>query len=135
MIYFEPFKKFATFSGRAGRKEYWTFFLGSFAIIMTLVVIESFAIAFFGIDADPSGKSILATAYKWLVMLPLMAVTVRRLHDVGESGWWLLLYLVPLVGGLVMLAMLLGGSQDDNKYGAAPGDIVRRGESSRLHSP
>lgn len=108
--YLEVLKKYAVFSGRARRMEYWMFALFNAIIYVVLGVIEALA----GI---PSG---LSAIYLLAVVTPGLAVTVRRLHDSGRSGWWFLIALVPLVN-LLMLAFMVTDSQPGtNKYGPNP---------------
>lgn len=90
-IYLAPWKKFATFSGRATRKEYWTFVLLNVAIYVVLLILAS-QIGFFGI---------LAIIFLVAWILPTLAVGARRLHDVNHSGWWLLLSPVALIFSLM----------------------------------
>ena len=97
------FKKYATFDGAARRSEYWWFCLFNF--IAGLVVAA--------ISTKLSYALTLAT------LLPGLAVTVRRLHDTDRSGWWMLIGLVPLVGGIILLVFLCQESRP-NRYEAAP---------------
>jgi uncharacterized membrane protein YhaH (DUF805 family) len=102
--YFEVLRKYAVFKGRARRKEYWMFVL--FNIIIGLIL------GFIGI---------LGTLYMLAVLLPSLAVGVRRLHDAGRSGWWLLIGLVPIIGGIVLLVFFVQDSQPgENEYGPNP---------------
>ena len=88
--YIEVLKKYAVFSGRARRREYWMFVLFNVIIAVVLTMIEGIA------DPDSeSSRSTLATLYGLAVLIPSLAVSVRRLHDTGRSGWWLLLALSP----------------------------------------
>jgi uncharacterized membrane protein YhaH (DUF805 family) len=102
--YLEPLKKYATFSGRARRKEYWYFTLFSTLIAMSLAIID-FALGEMGILSD---------LYSLGVLLPSIALGVRRMHDTGRSGWWLLLPLVNL------LFLCFDGDDGPNKYGEDP---------------
>ena len=105
--YLEVLKKYAIFSGRARRKEYWMFMLFNFIIAFALSIVEE--------------RSILVSLYSLAVLLPGMAVAVRRLHDTGRSGWWLLIGIVPIIGALVLLVFMVQDSQsDDNQYGPNP---------------
>lgn len=115
------FSKYARFEGRATRSEYWFFALFNFLIFGGLVLLGSLL-------SSASGGSDMATLAGFLifvwaiaVLLPSIAVTVRRLHDAGYSGWIYLLGLVPYVGGLVLFIFALLSSQPvDNKWGKAP---------------
>jgi uncharacterized membrane protein YhaH (DUF805 family) len=132
-LMFEPLRKYATFRGRARRKEFWLFQL--FVSLLSLVlmvwlfsVLPADAMA----DGDPMPLEALlavpaaqapltiAGLLGLIFFLPNLAVSVRRLHDSDKSGWWLLLNLVP-VGGLVLLIFyLLDGTAGPNRHGADP---------------
>jgi uncharacterized membrane protein YhaH (DUF805 family) len=114
--YLEVLRKYAVFSGRARRKEYWMFFLFNLIIFFVLGLIEGFL----RIAPQISG-SVLATIYALGVLIPGIAVGVRRLHDTNRSGWWLLISLVPLIGAIVILVFMVQDSQPgDNQYGQNP---------------
>lgn len=112
--YLEVLKKYAVFSGRARRREYWMFFLVNFIVGLVLAVIGRV------LDLE-----ILQYLYSLAVLLPGLGVAVRRLHDTGRSGWWLLISLVPLIGAIVLLVFLVSDSQPDtNQYGPNPKTAV-----------
>ena len=109
----EPFKKYADFSGRARRREYWGFqlvLLLSYLVLLALVAMESMATI----------GSILILVFGLGIIVPSLAVTVRRLHDIGKSGWWYLIGLVPLVGLVIFLFLLMPGTPGTNQYGPDP---------------
>ena len=116
--YLEALKKYAVFGGRARRREYWFFFLVNGIISILLSVIDSsFSSPF---DAD-AGFGALSGIYTVAVLLPGLSVGVRRLHDTGKSGWWLLICLVPFVGVIVLLVFLImDGEPEENQYGPNP---------------
>ena len=98
------FQKYIDFSGRAGRPEYWWFFL--FAAIAAIAT---------------GWIPIIETIVTLLLLLPSLAVGARRLHDIDRTGWWLLLALVPLIGWIALLVMLVQpGTRDANRYGDDP---------------
>jgi len=122
--YLQVLKKYAVLRGRARRKEYWMFHLFNFIIALVLVIIAS--IISFAIKIDPSEfVDGLLTLYSLAVLLPGLAVAVRRLHDTGRSGLWLLILLVPIIGALVLLVFVVQDSQPgENQYGPNPKGIV-----------
>ncbi len=114
--YLEVLKKYAVFSGRAQRKEYWIFFPFTLIIVLVLSFTEGVA----GI-APQINQSVLATIYMLAVLIPGIAVAVRRLHDTNRSGCWLLIALVPLIGTIVLSVFMMQDSQTgDNQYGPNP---------------
>lgn len=109
--YLEVLKKYTVFQGRARRTEYWMFALFNFIISMVLSII----------DGIIGTVGILSGLYCLAVLLPAIAVSVRRLHDIGKSGWWLLIVLVPFIGAIVLLIFALLDSQaGSNQYGPSP---------------
>jgi uncharacterized membrane protein YhaH (DUF805 family) len=110
-------KKYATFSGRARRQEYWMYFLIYFLISVVLMLVDGIL---HGGDLQ-SGTGLLSGLFALGTLLPGIAVGVRRLHDTGRSGWWLLVSFIPLIGGLVLLVFLVRDSQPgDNAWGPSP---------------
>lgn len=108
--FIEVLKKFKDFKGRAGRSEYWSFTLIGLGIQIVLMFI---------------GKLIdfpyLSSIFSVFIILPNIAVSVRRLHDVGKSGWMLLINLIPIIGFIWLLVLMLRKSDvGDNKYGYNP---------------
>lgn len=124
-----PLKRYAQFEGRANRREYWMFQL-FLLLAATVVGALSMTVAFVAavvLQADSSwmaGITIGALALVGLLWLativPLVAVTVRRLHDCGQSGWLYLLALVPGGGLVILIFALLPGTPQDNLYGPVP---------------
>ncbi len=114
--YLEVLKKYAVFNGRARRKEYWMFYLFNLVIAIALGFIEGIA------DIAPaSNQSVLASFYSLAVLIPSIAVSVRRLHDTDRTGWWLLIGIIPLIGTIVLLVfMVKDSSTGQNQYGANP---------------
>jgi len=110
--YLAVLKKYAVFGGRARRKEYWMFVLVNALIAVGLGVL----------DGD---QGVLAGLYSLAVLVPSLAVSVRRLHDTNRSGWWLLIALIPLAGAIVLLVFTLQDSDRiENRYGPSPKYIV-----------
>lgn len=108
--YLDVLRKYADFSGRARRKEYWMFTLVNFIIMVALTVIEGAL----------GGPGIIAMLYSLAVLIPTIAVAVRRLHDTGRSGWWLLLTLIPIAGLIVLIFLIFAGEGAENDYGINP---------------
>jgi uncharacterized membrane protein YhaH (DUF805 family) len=114
--YIEVMRKYAVFSGRARRQEYWMFVLSNVMIVVFLGIIDGMA------DSDSEGsRSTLTTLYVLATLIPLLAVGVRRLHDTGRSGWWMLIGVIPIIGAIVLLIFIIQDSQlMDNQYGPNP---------------
>ena len=109
--YLEVLKKYAVFSGRARRTEFWMFTVINIIIIVVLSVIE-------GLVGSPG---IVYLIYSLAVLIPCIAVTVRRLHDTGRNGWWILISLIPLIGAIVLLVFTVQDSKPgENQYGSNP---------------
>lgn len=112
-----PLKKYAEFTGRARRKEYWLYVL----LIIVLTVVASIIDRMLGMKfiANVYGPVYLLVVLATLI--PSLAVGVRRLHDTNRSGWWLLIGLIPLLGALVLLFFFVTeGTRGDNQYGPDP---------------
>lgn len=104
------------FSGRARRKEYWMFALMTFVISFVLTMIDIFA----GLEFAPE-VGVLSTIFGLIILIPSLSVTVRRLHDTGRSGAWILIGLIPLIGWIVMLVfMVLDSQPETNRFGPNP---------------
>lgn len=115
--YLEVLRKYAVFDGRARRKEYWYFFLINTVISIFLAFIDSFT----GTVSEDVGIGLLDGLYALAVLIPGTAVTVRRLHDTDRSGWWILIGLIPVIGGIALLVfMVLDSTPGDNQYGPNP---------------
>lgn len=111
--YLAALKKYAVSRGRARRKEYWYFVLFNFLISLVLGFIDGFL----GLTAEGSGFGVLSGIYSLAVFVPGIAVAVRRLHDTGRSGWWMLIGLIPIVGAIILLVFFVSGSQPGkNQY-------------------
>ena len=112
--YFEVFRKYADFDGRASRSEYWWFFLISIIVSSLLSTIDAIT----GTFNPDYGIGLLSAVYSLAVFIPSFAVNIRRLHDIGRSGWWLFLHLIPLLGTLVLLFWSIKASEPgENQYG------------------
>lgn len=112
------FSNYATFSGRARRAEFWWFVLFNFFASFTLSFVD---LIFFGLGHGMTGGQPLSGLFTLAVLLPSLAVTVRRLHDTGKSGWWILLILIPFVGFVVLVWWYAtAGDEGPNDYGPDP---------------
>jgi uncharacterized membrane protein YhaH (DUF805 family) len=121
--YLAVLKKYAVFNGRARRKEYWMFVLVNFLIALVIGLLAAIA-AGFDVHSNTilgTGVNCLSSLYSLAVLLPSLAVSVRRLHDIGKSGWWLLVGLIPLIGWIWSLILMVTDSQPGvNQYGPNP---------------
>lgn len=110
--------KYATFSGRARRSEYWWYALFTFATSIVLSIVDALL---FGMTTQGQSIGILSGLFSLAVLLPSIAVGVRRLHDLDKSGWWLLLVFIPILGVLVLLFFFVQrGTQGTNRFGPDP---------------
>jgi uncharacterized membrane protein YhaH (DUF805 family) len=115
--YLRVLKKYAVFSGRARRAEYWQFTVVYYTIAILLSLLLILAA---GAGVQKALWS-LAFVYNLAMILPSLAVTVRRLHDTNHSGWWMLISLVPIIGGIIFLVWMVTDSDPyENQYGRNP---------------
>ena len=112
----EFFTKYVEFSGRTSRKTYWLTILGLF--ILSFLIGFVGGIIGFAIGADNNTTSFVISAICALaIILPSIAMDIRRMHDINKSGWWILISLVPIVGGIIFLVFtLLPSVNEGNKY-------------------
>ncbi|MBT4882258.1 MAG: DUF805 domain-containing protein [Flavobacteriales bacterium] len=118
-------ENFSNFSGRARRKEYWMFAL----IYMIVIIIAMVLDGALGLGFD-MGYGVTAP-YGWIYsivalvhLIPAWGVLVRRLHDVGKSGWFMLISLVPIIGGIWLLVLVCtDGDSSENAYGPSPKSV------------
>ncbi len=115
--YLDVLKKYTAFDGRSRRAEYWHFVLFNF-IISLIINFSSILI----------GKNIslaITVLFALLIIIPTLAVSVRRLHDTGKSGWWLLIGLIPIIGAIcIIVLMCIDSNPGDNKYGPNPKGVT-----------
>ncbi|GEM77093.1 DUF805 domain-containing protein [Vibrio sagamiensis] len=108
--YLTVLKKYAVFSGRARRKEYWMFILVNFIISLLLGFVDGLL-----------GTIFIGYIYALAVFIPGIAVAIRRLHDTGRTGWWLLIGFIPLIGLIVLIVFTVSeGDKGSNEYGSDP---------------
>ena len=109
--YLKVLRNYAEFEGRARRMEYWMFVLVNMGILFILGLLEYLV----GLP------KVLISLYSLAMLIPSIAVSVRRLHDTDRSGWWILIGFIPLIGTLVLLIFYcIGGDPDDNDFGPDP---------------
>ena len=121
--YIEALKKYAVFGGRSRRKEYWYFVLFSVIVSLVLSAID----ALLGTFSSSTNVGLLSGIYGLAIIIPSIAVSVRRLHDIDRTGWWILINLVPIVGSIVLLVFyVLDGTPGDNRYGPNPKGATAR---------
>jgi uncharacterized membrane protein YhaH (DUF805 family) len=132
--YIKVLKNYAVFSGRARRKEYWWFSLFNFIFILVLEGIGLFIIRphIHGLNLSIVYSLTIAYSlyiiYILAVLIPGIAVTVRRLHDTNRSGWWCFIGLIPIVGDIILIVFFAMDSQPgENRYGPNPKTEVATG--------
>ena len=114
--YLDVLKKYAVFSGRARRQEYWMFVLVSSAIALVLAFVDSKI----GLMSE-TGYGVLSGVYSLAIFVPALAVAIRRLHDTDRSGMWYLIAFVPIIGPIALLVFCVqDGNAGMNQYGANP---------------
>jgi uncharacterized membrane protein YhaH (DUF805 family) len=115
--YLQVLKKYAEFSGRARRTEYWMFALFNFIFLIVAVIIDNIA----GTTIEGLPYGLFYFLYALAVLIPGLAVLVRRLHDVGKSGWMFFIALIPIVGAIWLLVLMVTDSNPGaNEYGSNP---------------
>ncbi|MCL1495798.1 MAG: DUF805 domain-containing protein [Pseudanabaena sp. Salubria-1] len=111
--YFLALRKYKDFDGRSKRNEYWYFVLFNFLITLVLGIIDGVL----RLTLPGSGFGLLGGLYSLAILVPAVAAGIRRLHDTGRSGWWLLIAFVPFVGAIVLIVFLASESQPErNQY-------------------
>ncbi len=122
--YIEAFKKYAVFSGRSRRREYWYFVLFNVIVAIVLSIIDMVL----GTFSSSSNIGLLSGIYSVAVIIPTLAVAIRRLHDTDRSGWWILISLIPLIGSIVLLVFyVMDSTPGQNRFGPNP-----KGATSRV---
>lgn len=128
-IFLQPYKKYAQFSGRASRKEYWTFYVFQTLLFVglacMLVACGIMGAEGGGMGSGPGGFGIAIAAvlglFGLVTLVPSIAVMVRRLHDRDLSGWFALLSLIPYIGGIIIIVLLvMPGTSGPNRFGDDP---------------
>ncbi|WP_417347574.1 DUF805 domain-containing protein [Ferrimonas sp.] len=115
--YLMAWQRCLQFRGRSRRTEYWMFVLINILVAIAIAFVD----LTLGTVDEQTGTGTFSTLYSLIVFLPTLALTVRRLHDTGRTGWWVLISLIPIVGVIVLLVfMVLDGEPGDNDFGANP---------------
>lgn len=112
--YIKALKQYVDFAGRAQRMEFWMFLLFNVLVAIGLGIIDAIL-----------GLGFLGPLYSLAVLIPGIAVSVRRLHDTGRSGWWILIGLIPLIGVIILIVFYVQDSQPgDNAFGPNPKAVM-----------
>lgn len=124
-----PLKRYAQFAGRSRRREFWMWVLFNWVVAIVLATVDTLI----GFGSTSSVTTATSAAYSWysngplsmiwllVTLIPNLSVSVRRLHDIDKSGWWLLILLVPLVGFIVLLVFdCIEGTRGPNRFGPDP---------------
>ncbi|PKG58465.1 DUF805 domain-containing protein [Shewanella sp. Choline-02u-19] len=106
-------KKYADFSGRARRTEFWMFILFYMIFSFLLGIIDSLL-----------GLGVLTFIFSLGLLIPSLSIGARRLHDTGRSGWWQLIGIIPLIGLIVLIVFYVQDSHDENSYGDNPKGVA-----------
>jgi len=119
--YMKVIRNYTGFAGRARRKEFWMFSLFNLIFAIVAMILDRML----GLTIHPMPYGAIYIIYGLAVLVPALAVAVRRLHDVGKSGWFLLIALIPLVGAIWLLVLdITDGNRGPNEYGPDPKEVV-----------
>lgn len=115
--YLKVLQNYAVFSGRARRKEFWMFTLFNAIFVFIAIIIDNIA----GLNFEYETYGTVYLIYNLGVIIPSLAVSVRRLHDIGKSGYWLFVGLIPIVGAIWLIVLFAQeGDSYENEYGSNP---------------
>ena len=119
--YLKVLRQYADFSGRARRTEYWMFVLFNIIFAIVAMILDNI----FGLTAGRLPYGVFYFLYVLAVLIPGLAVSVRRLHDIGKSGWMILIALIPLIGTIWLLVLMVTDSKPgENQYGPSPKEVT-----------
>lgn len=104
-FYIDGLKKYFDFTGVASRQQYWMFFLFSILVFIPLVIVDSLL-----------GVEFLGAIYNLAIVIPTVSIAARRFHDIGKSGWWQLILLIPLIGLLIFIYFMCQKSNPESEY-------------------
>ena len=127
-IYLKVIKEnYVNFNGRARRKEFWMFLLFLIIIVTICIILDNILGTVLTVDAGPVGIGLIVLPCGWLFFLcgifhflPALSVLVRRLHDVGKSGWWYFIVFIPIVNFWLLYLLCRDGDHGENSYGNNP---------------
>lgn len=108
--------QYVGFSGRARRSEYWWFVLFSLLVSIVAAIID----AILGTGGQFGSTGLIGGLVSLALFLPSLAVAIRRLHDTSRSGWWVLLWLIPIIGWIILIVFYVQDSHGENKHGPSP---------------
>lgn len=136
--YIEALKKYAVFTGRSRRAEYWYFQLFNILVGIAIILVFAFlggVLAGITGNGEKAAEAIAQLAYSVFALgtfLPALGVLIRRLHDTNRSGWWVLIGLLPLIGGIVLIVFCVQDSDPgSNQYGPNPKEATATSEALR----
>lgn len=109
-------QKYVGFSGRARRSEYWWFFLFNILVSIVASVLDSIL----GTMSEDTNVGLIGSIAGLALLLPSLAVGIRRLHDTSRTGWWILIGLIPIVGWIILIVFYCQDSHAENQYGPSP---------------
>ncbi|KZY54621.1 hypothetical protein A3736_13920 [Erythrobacter sp. HI0063] len=120
-----PLRRYAQFTGRSGRKEFWLFLLGVNLVGAALAIVWTADTNVLGFTGTIGNMAFAVLIIGFLgILLPYLAVQVRRFHDQNRSGWFALINLIPYIGPLIVLVMMaLPGADGENEYGPDPAEL------------
>jgi uncharacterized membrane protein YhaH (DUF805 family) len=129
--FLDPLKKYAQFSGRARRKEFWMFWLFSWVISLVIGIVDRILGT-----TNSTGNGLLGTIFSLAILIPSLAVAARRLHDTNRSALWLLLIFAIVIGWIVLIVFYAQeGNAGDNQYGPDPKAAERFGAAGGTGEP
>jgi uncharacterized membrane protein YhaH (DUF805 family) len=114
------FRQYVGFSGRARRSEYWWFFLFTVLVSIVTSVLDSIL----GTMSEDTNVGVIGSIASLALLLPSIAVAIRRLHDTSRSGWWILIGLIPIVGWIILIVFYCQDSHGDNEHGPSPKTVA-----------
>jgi len=115
-FFMDALKNYFNFSGRATRKQYWMFYLFYILFLILLTVLDVMLDTY----NEEVGMGLLSGIFALLMFIPSLSILFRRFHDIGRSGWWILLFLIPLIGPIVILIFtILDSKPEENKWGVS----------------